>query len=1570
MLFHSSCLTSSLRGFATYFLLTLILCLNMMPSAAAADLGQWQGLGGLPGVNGEVYAMATYNGKVVVGGKFTIAGAVETTNLAQWDNATSTWSQIGGARMQGAVRALAVMGTDLWVGGEFSAFTAVNGSFSGVGRLARWNGSSWAVPTGVPGNYAVVNALAVSASDLFVAGDFSFTPVQYGPKMDKFARWNTSTSTWSNLNANFSSTVFAGGLTSLLVQGNYLYVGGAGWNAGSVHRCDLSAVTPSWADLGLGSSGAMRVNALAWFSGKLYAGGYRGASSKPMWVWNGNATAPAWTAIAGSGDGSEIYGLAVRASPAAIIAVGQGNVGSTIYGAAAWNGSTWSGLGGGMYNSNIGHAVLTSGTDVYVGGTFDTLFQTSGQSTAMGVGRWNGSAWSSLGSGWSESIGAMHAVGPDEVYAVGNFGESGKLRADLARWNGSAWLAVGPQYLGNPKLTSVAKVGANIYIGGSFIVDPISRSTTGLMRWNGSAWKMITDLTADYVYALAEQNGDLLVAGSGLQFPGGPVTGLVRVRPSSLVAADPTYTFSVVGGAVNGTVRALLVSGNDLTIGGRFTNIGGTAGFANIARWSAIGATWSPYGNGLGSTSEDVFALAEANGRVYAGGSFTVSGFPSGDNCRRLAYWNTTHNYWQQVGELDQQVRALCSLDGNVYVGGSFTQNITSPMPGIARCSGSRLYPIHAGLTKSATYSNPTATTNALAAAGGKVYVGGDFTKAGDQGAVNSARFTPPAPITVAISVPGNATVVDGPFTVQIVFSRPMSVATNPMVTFLVGSATATQILDGSGNWMATPTAEGTLSIIVPAGQAADDQGFTNVQSNTLSVTCRIINGFAAFAAHTYGEAPFTITGVTGWAGSQTVEFTSSNPNVATISGNTVTITGAGSTTVTANQAADASHPAAVAVMQILTVGKAALSVSAADAARDYGAANPVFTGVLSGVVAGDGITASFTSSAIATTPAAIYGTTHAEAVTPVLSDPNNRLSNYIVTSNKGVLNINKVALSVTANDASRGFGQANPVFTGVVSGVTAGDMITATYTSSATTSTPAGVYGPSTAQAITPVLVNSSGRLANYTVTSTKGTLSIIQPQIISGFAALSPRTYGDAAFTITGVTGGGSGQPVIFSSSNPAVATISGSTVTITGAGSAIISANQAGNATYAAAPAVMQTLTVNTATLSVTVANNSRVYGAANPIFTGSAVTGLVGSDLITATFTSSADARTAMGIYGPTTTETIVPVWVDPGSRLGNYTPNITKGTLTITQAALSVTANDTVRGLGEANPIFSGSLVGVVPGDLITANYTSSATSSTALGVYGPSTAEAITPTLLDPGSRLTNYLVTTTKGTLSIRQAQSLSGFSALAARTYGDAPFTITGVIGGASGQPVTFTSDNPAVATTSGNTVTITGAGSATISARQAGDATYAPAPALTQTLSVGVKALQVIAADASRPFGVANPLFSGSFSGLVGGDLITATFSSSANAISPQGVYGPATPEAITPTLVDPGSRLTNYSVTTTKGTLTVTAPVSGGGASSSGGGGGGGGCGLGSGLASLFALLALFGLRLFTNDTKSP
>ena len=67
---------------------------------------------------------------------------------------------------------------------------------------------------------------------------------------------------------------------------------------------------------------------------------------------------------------------------------------------------------------------------------------------------------------------------------------------------------------------------------------------------------------------------------------------------------------------------------------------------------------------------------------------------------------------------------------------------------------------------------------------------------------------------------------------------------------------------------------------------------------------------------------------------------------------------------------------------------------------------------------------------------------------------------------------------------------------------------------------------------------------------------------------------------------TGGGSGNPVVFSvdpASDPGVCTVTGRTVAYTAAGLCVIDANQAGNGTYAAAPQVQRTITVNATTVN---------------------------------------------------------------------------------------------------------------------------------------------------------------------------------------------------------------------------------------------------------------------------------------------------------------------------------------------------------------------------------------------------
>jgi hypothetical protein len=247
---------------------------------------------------------------------------------------------------------------------------------------------------------------------------------------------------------------------------------------------------------------------------------------------------------------------------------------------------------------------------------------------------------------------------------------------------------------------------------------------------------------------------------------------------------------------------------------------------------------------------------------------------------------------------------------------------------------------------------------------------------------------------------------------------------------------------------------------------------------------------FDALSVRTYGDADFA-AGATATSG-LAVSYASSNPAVATVAGSNLHIVGFGTTTITASQDGDTNWNVAAAVPQDFTVKKAGLTVVAAAAERPYGAANPAFSGTLTGVVAGDAITATYASAAVPATPAGVYGPATAEAIIPALADPGTRLGNYEVTPTNGTLTIGKAVLTVVAAAADRPYGAANPVFSGTLTGVVAGDAITATYASAAGPTTPAGAYGPGTAAAIIPVLADPGARLGNYEVTKTSGTLTI----------------------------------------------------------------------------------------------------------------------------------------------------------------------------------------------------------------------------------------------------------------------------------------------------------------------------------------------------------------------------------------------------------------------------------------------------------------------------------------------
>ncbi|CAN5415143.1 hypothetical protein BH09BAC3_BH09BAC3_05420 [soil metagenome] len=112
----------------------------------------------------------------------------------------------------------------------------------------------------------------------------------------------------------------------------------------------------------------------------------------------------------------------------------------------------------------------------------------------------------------------------------------------------------------------------------------------------------------------------------------------------------------------------------------------------------------------------------------------------------------------------------------------------------------------------------------------------------------------------------------------------------------------------GAGSTIITASQAGNSSY----NPAADLPQSLLVNPGTQTIT------FNALPSKEFGTAPFALTGVS--SSGLTVTYVSSNLSVATISGNTLTITGPGTSTITASQAGNASFGAATPVDQALVV--------------------------------------------------------------------------------------------------------------------------------------------------------------------------------------------------------------------------------------------------------------------------------------------------------------------------------------------------------------------------------------------------------------------------------------------------------------------------------------------------------------------------------------------------------------------------------------------------------------------------------------------------------------------------
>ncbi|MCA3068455.1 MAG: hypothetical protein ING73_16250, partial [Rhodocyclaceae bacterium] len=115
--------------------------------------------------------------------------------------------------------------------------------------------------------------------------------------------------------------------------------------------------------------------------------------------------------------------------------------------------------------------------------------------------------------------------------------------------------------------------------------------------------------------------------------------------------------------------------------------------------------------------------------------------------------------------------------------------------------------------------------------------------------------------------------------------------------------------------------------------------------------------------------------------------------------------------------------------------------------------------------------------------------------------------------------------------------------------------------------------------------------------------------PQTITAFSPATPISFSNAATFTLSATGGGSTSPVVFASNTAPVCTVSGATVSVLSVGSCVLTANQAGDATYADAAEVQKTVVVNKGSQTIAFAAlANRTMVPATFVLTATASSGL--------------------------------------------------------------------------------------------------------------------------------------------------------------------------------------------------------------------------------------------------------------------------------------------------------------------------------------------------------------------------
>ena len=447
----------------------------------------------------------------------------------------------------GARRAVQLINTDpFWVedNQEVASLDFTDSLASNNYGAVRVNGDWQNLGTGFNGQVLAI-AIDEVRGRVYFGGAFT---TANGVTVNRIGYWNGST--FVAMDAGTNNIVNAIAIApngDVWVGGSFTTVGSGAAACKGLARWNLSAGT--WTAFNPSTASFNSVNALAIdVNGLVYIGG-------SFTDWNGAAAGDFLVSYDGSTYGNTptlnntVYALAVGIDGTTIYAGGDFTTTPTRIG--SWNGSTWTTLGSGA-DGRVSSLAVDAAGNLYVGGLFTST------PVSSEIAKWNGSAWSALGSGISGGTCYVIHIGPDgRLWAGGDFTSAGGLSiADrMAVWNGSTWTHPDIDFPGSPQVRAIeVAINGDVYVG---------TDTTGTATTSGIT--TVTNSGTTEAYPIITLIGPSS-ASCVLQWIENQSTGQ-RLYFNLTVQAGETITYDVFAGTLVSDWRGLIydqpLSGSD-----------------------------------------------------------------------------------------------------------------------------------------------------------------------------------------------------------------------------------------------------------------------------------------------------------------------------------------------------------------------------------------------------------------------------------------------------------------------------------------------------------------------------------------------------------------------------------------------------------------------------------------------------------------------------------------------------------------------------------------------------------------------------------------------------------------------------------------------------------------------------------------------------------------------------------------------------------------------------------------------------------------------------------------------